>query len=161
NIFRADQVTREMRQESQELDETDELQFYFVQEFLTEKNYVLTGDQKYITEYDQLKGKTQSYLDNAEHLASATDKIELDNLAALTANYNDNFDQIVSEYKKGDTKGAIQQSIQVSEDKLNRVQEQVDDMSFNVETRLEDQVDTVDTEIRRSIFSGVLGLIVF
>jgi CHASE3 domain sensor protein len=162
NIFLADQVTKQMRRESQELTDVQEVQVYFIQEFLAEKNYVLTGDEKYIEEYNEYKEETRHYLDDARSFAStSSETVALDNLARVTENYNDNFDQIVETYKAGDHEEAIVMSQEASEEKLVAVHEQVNDMIFSGEIRLQEEVQEVDTTIRKAIYIGVIGLMMF
>jgi methyl-accepting chemotaxis protein len=162
NIFRADQVTRDMRRESHELMDIEMLEVTFIREFLAEKNYILTGDEKYITEFEGYKAQTAEFLNDARNYSAAGwEKVALDNLAEETQSYNDNFDQIVEQYRAGNREEAIRLSTEVSNKKLERVNEQVEDMVFHGETVLQSEVEEVDREIRTSIFTGVFGLILF
>jgi methyl-accepting chemotaxis protein len=162
NIFRADQVTKDMRRESHELMDIEEMEVTFIREFLAEKNFILTGDEKYIAEYEGYKEETAQYLNDARQYSSpGWEQVALDNLAEETASYNDNFDQIVAQYRDGNRDEAIRLSTEVSNEKLEHVNEQVEDMIFHGETVLQGEVEEVDREIRTSIFTGVFGLILF
>jgi methyl-accepting chemotaxis protein len=162
NIFRADQVTKDMRRESQELIEIEQMEVTFIQEFLAEKNFLLTGDEKYIAEYEAYKAETAHYLAEARTYGSpGWEQVALDNLAEETKSYNDNFAQIIEQYRAGNHEEAIRLSNEVSSEKLERVHEQVEDMVYHGETVLQSEVEEVDQEIRTSIFTGVFGLILF
>jgi methyl-accepting chemotaxis protein len=162
NIFQADQVTRQMREEAHELMAVEAMEVYFIEEFTAEKNYLLTGDDKYIAEFNEYKEQTHHYLEEAQdHVATESDRVALANLERVTENYNDNFDHIVEVYESGSHEEAIQMSLEESEEKLGRVHEQVEDMIFNSETHLQEEVEIVDDRIRSAIFTGVLGLVMF
>ncbi len=162
SIYQADLSAREMRRQNEEITDIEEAEIYLLEQELAEKDYLLTGDPVYLDLHQDFEEITDDFVAKARSIA-ILDKEEkaVDRLEQLRDEYELTYSQITAAFQAGDKEQAVNLSLTVSNEKLERVHELVEDLIFYNQANMKEELQKTDRQVRSAIFTSVIGLVIF
>ena len=151
-----------MRRQNEEITDIEEAEIYLLEQELAEKDYLLTGDPVYLDLHQDFEEITDDFVAKARSIA-ILDKEEkaVDRLEQLRDEYELTYSQITAAFQAGDKEQAVNLSLTVSNEKLERVHELVEDLIFYNQANMKEELQKTDRQVRSAIFTSVIGLVIF
>ena len=161
NIWQLDAEVQQVIRHIEEVDAIEEMEVFLLQQEVSELDYLLTGDETYVTRHRELEVTADQYLTQA--LALQTTPEEMDLLTVLKQDhdqYEQLFNTIVTTYQQGDQAEALRLSVEEASVSLEDIQQRVEAFVDQAEIQLERQVAQIDQLATGALTIGVFTLII-
>jgi nitrate/nitrite-specific signal transduction histidine kinase len=162
SVIGIDQAANELVASTFRMGNFEEMQLAFLRQQLTEQQYLLTGNEKFIYQHESATMLVGEFLQNSLMAVSAADERNtLYELQSEDSDHNQVFSEIVTAYQSNDRQEAQRLSTDVSEPGIEKVHSIIEQMLKKDEQEI--QGTGIGTDIRAifAISISLLGMATF
>lgn len=162
STIRIDIDTDVMVVENKLTEEMEDAQANFLSMEVDEKDFLLSGDEKYVDKHETNRALVGLFLRNSLLDAETLEeKTKIYDLQRKKEQYEEIFTRIVEAYHHEQPQEAIQISFEESDDMIQQIHEEIELIIQESKVFLETNAHEADQLARYSVIIGVVGLVIF
>ncbi len=162
SIVRIDIDTEKMVVENKLTEEIEEAQAYFLMMELNEKDFLLTGDEKYVDKHEANRTLVDLFLRNSLLDAETIEeKTQIYDLQREKERYEEIYTEVVEAYRHEDFQEAVRISVEESDEIIQQVHHDMEHIIHETVALLEANAHEADLLARWSVIIGAAGLVIF
>ncbi|MCP4537017.1 MAG: HAMP domain-containing protein [Chloroflexi bacterium] len=159
SISQIDAEIQDVVREAKELIGLEEVQVDLLEQEVAELEFLLTGDEEYLERHQRYETLTEQALDEALNLEIHEQGREtIRTLMEEKDQYKESFAEVVALYNEGRVEEAIQHSLDVSDLKVERVHEQVEEMISEGRHLMEEAVLQADQQAQTATLVAYVSM---
>lgn len=162
NLWRLDGEVNQVVDEIKVAAAVEEVELFMLEQEIITLEYLLTGDESYLVQHDEIQSTILLYLEQAANEQTLAEEAEL--LRAIDqaqADYALLFQGTVAAYRAGNRADAIHMVTQEGGPIMDDIQSGLDSFITNSELRFEAELSHVDIVAREALTVGIFTLIIF
>jgi CHASE3 domain sensor protein len=162
NVIRIDAETNNILEKERELDDIEEVHVQFLEQEIAEKDYLLSGDTRYLDRHEAQVALAETHLRDA--ILEATTSAEKSTLFSIQRQgdgYQEDFAAVASAYQDGNKEKALRISQEQSGERISLIHRMIEGLVSDGEADIAAQGQRADRQSYSSIGVGIAGMVVF
>jgi CHASE3 domain sensor protein len=162
NVIRIEAETSAILDKDRELDDIEEIQIQFLEQEIAEKDYLLSGDTRFLDRHEAQVALADTYLRDAILEASTTsEKSTLFSIQRQGDGYQEDFAAVADAYQTGDQEKALRLSVEQSGERIGLIHRMVEGLLDDGNAAILAQGQRADRQSMTSMGVGIAGMVIF